>query len=50
MKRVLVSSWESLSAIDDQAITLINRLMCTDFGWDQFSYRTLFGIEQANFR
>jgi uncharacterized SAM-dependent methyltransferase len=31
-------------------LALINRLMCTDFVWDQFSYRTLYGIEQANFR
>jgi catalase len=28
----------------------INRLMCAHFGWDQFSYRTLYGIEQASFR
>jgi hypothetical protein len=24
-----------------------NRLMCAHFGWDQFSYRTLYGIETS---
>jgi hypothetical protein len=41
--------WESIRRPQYQAITFINRLMCTDFGWDQFSYRTLYGIEQADF-
>jgi len=32
---------------DEIGSLLINRLMCAHFGWDQFSYRTLYGIETS---